>query len=77
MKIPEQGFTRLSGIFNLSKKYSPQELNRACEAAIRCSSYSYKYVKQWLKDNAIEQSKSVSKPENIQHENLQGKQAFE
>jgi transposase len=43
-----QAFRRCVGILNLSRKYSPEHLERACSIAVEDKRFSYKYIKNLL-----------------------------
>jgi len=77
LAIPEQGFHRLSGIYSLANKYSSENLDRACKAAIGSQLYSCKYVKNWLENNCETVSKEEKNKRIIKHENLRQRQEFQ
>jgi len=47
-KYPEQGFKSCVGIIGLSKKYSKERVNNACNIAISHKEYTYKFVNNLL-----------------------------
>ena len=75
---PEQGYRASLGILRLSKRYSPERLEKACQRALACRSHSYRSVESMLK-NRLEDQPLPSK--NIiplpRHENLRGSSYFQ
>ena len=70
----EHGYRACLGILRLSKKYSPQRLEKACARALCIGGISYKSVKSILKNHLDEQEIAVEKinSKSIRHENIRG-----
>jgi len=75
---PEQGYRACLGILRLSKRYSPERLEKACARALACRSHSYRSVESILKNRLEDQPLP---PRNIiplpRHENLRGSSYFQ
>lgn len=75
---PEQGYRACLGILRLSKRYSPQRLEKACTRALACRSHSYRSIDSILKNHLEDQPLP---PRNIiplpRHENLRGSSYFQ
>lgn len=70
----EHGYRACLGILRLSKKYSPQRLEKACARALYIGGISYRSVKSILKNHLDEQEIGVEKinSKSIRHENIRG-----
>ena len=74
---PEQAYKICMGIFNLTKYYGQERVNRACGRALQFNYYSYKAVKNIL-DKGLDRMEetSVMSVELPAHENVRGGQYF-
>ena len=72
-KYPEQAYKSCLGIIRLEKSFSADRLNDACHRALLYNVYSYKGVKNILKNgmDKVKQPRTVSEPPK-QHENIRG-----
>jgi transposase len=70
----EHGYRACLGILRLSKKYSPQRLEKACEKALLIGGLSYRSVKSILQNHLDEQETDSEKisSKSIRHENIRG-----
>lgn len=70
----EHGYRACLGILRLSKKYTPQRLEKACARALYIGGISYRSVKSILKNHLDEQEIAVDKlsSKSIKHENIRG-----
>jgi len=75
----EQAYRVCLGLLNLSRTYSSERINNACEIANQNSLYRLKHIKSILLSN---QDKRVSESQQVQpelpqhHENIRGSQSF-
>jgi hypothetical protein len=75
---PEQNYKTCDGLLNLYSKTSPDIFNQACNHALDCKCYSYRFI---LK--IIENFNKTGGPELIpelpspKHENIRGKEYYE
>ena len=70
----EHGYRACLGILHLSKKYSPQRLEKACARALYIGGISYRSVKSILKNHLDGQevvSEKISS-RSVRHENIRG-----
>ena len=79
-KYPEQSYKTCLGILNLPKHHGPDgklRLDKACRRSMLYGSYSYKSIKNILKNNLdqIEQQELFSEP-LPEHENIRGKDYY-
>lgn len=75
---PEQNYRTCDGLFNLHKKTDSELFKRACQIAIECGSYSYKYllrIIENLQKNPISESEKKSEPLPA-HNNIRGKEYY-
>lgn len=70
----EHGYRACLGILRLSKKYSPQRLEKACERALFIGGISYRSVKSILQNHLDEQEADSEKisVKSTRHENIRG-----
>jgi transposase len=70
----EHGYRACLGILRLSKKYSPQRLENACERALCIGGISYRSVKSILKNHLDKQQIDTEKTnsKSITHKNIRG-----
>lgn len=77
-KHPQQGFNSGLGIISLKKKYSPQQVEKACARALSCNAHGYGYVKsileKGLEEIPVEQERDNPLPF---HENIRGSEYFQ
>lgn len=75
-KYPEQLYRTCDGILSLSRKIPRDTFIKACEIAIENHHYSYKFLKQLIENNMIENTpKPIVKP-LPKHTNIRGAQAY-
>lgn len=76
---PQLSFDKCAGIlYGMKKKYSPDEIERACQHALRLKTPTYRLVKELLAvglDNLPSQV-LLELSTNIQHENIRGAQYY-
>jgi len=74
---PEQNYRTCDGLLNLHRKTDPEIFNKACEQAISCQCYSYRFILKIienLKKHSPEQTHLNPLPE---HENIRGKNYYQ
>ena len=70
---PEQGFRSALGVMRLSKKYSPQRVEAACERALQLKSFSYKSVESMLSHGLDQRPLRAPSPRaHVAHRNIRG-----
>ena len=72
---PEQAFKVCMGILHLAKEYDPVRLNKACCRALSFGMYSYKRVKNILKQGLEEETQhelEMAEPQVLSHKNIRG-----
>lgn len=75
-KYPEQLYRTCDGILSLSRKIPRDTFIKACEIALENHHYSYKFLKQLIENNMIENTpKPIVKP-LPKHTNIRGAQAY-
>ena len=75
---PEQGFKVCLGILNMSKEYGGLRLNKACKRSIYFHNYSYKGVKNILKNGLEDMELDEELPYQSlpEHENIRGNKYY-
>jgi transposase len=72
---PEQGFRSALGIMRLTKTYSPERVEMACDRALAVQAYAYKSVKSILKNGLDRQPVLLHNPGDLpasSHPNIRG-----
>ncbi len=75
---PEQNYRSCDGLLSLARKTKPEVFNLACNYAIECKTYSYKFI-----INVIENHKHISSQQEEQlvnipdHKNIRGKEYYQ
>jgi hypothetical protein len=73
---PEQAYKTCLGILNLAKKYDKKRLNKACRRAIEFQHYSYKGIRNILKNKTEEQQLDCFEP-FPEHKNIRGNRYYQ
>jgi hypothetical protein len=74
---PEQNYRTCDGLFSLYRKTDLEIFNRACQEAIECQSYSYKFVQRII-ENLNKQPDQVTPASALpDHENIRGREYYE
>lgn len=74
---PEQNYKSCDGLFSLYRKTDLAIFNRACQEAIECQSYSYKFIQRII-ENLNKQPDQVSQATpSPDHENIRGREYYE
>lgn len=76
---PETAYKRAMGIIQLHRDYSSERLNNACQIALNVETYSYKRIKNILKNNQdkdFEPLKDESQTHIPFHSNIRGASAY-
>jgi len=73
---PEQNYRTCDGLFNLYRKTSPDIFNKACELAIECKSYSYKFVLKIIENISLSKVQDKSQEPLPVHSNIRGKDYY-
>jgi transposase len=75
---PEQNYRSCDGLFSLCRKTNPGIFNKACDIAMECGCYSYKYLLQVI-ENLKKQPKQPGE-ENLkplpEHSNIRGRDYY-
>ena len=71
---PEQGFRACLGVLQLAKKHGKEELEKACDRAVRIKAFRWKSVQSILQQNLQRKPLSGSRKSTltIAHENVRG-----
>ncbi len=73
---PEQNYRTCDGLFSLHRKTDPQIFNKACQEALSCETYSYKFILRVIENfrkNPPGENKEKPLPD---HENIRGKDYY-
>jgi len=74
---PQQAYRSCLGILNLGKTYSAEHLELACDLALKMETYSYKAVKNILKNKKdMLDEVVISQKEPISHKHVRGKNYY-
>ena len=73
---PEQNYRTCEGLFNLYRKTSAEIFTKACELAIECKSYSYKFVLNIIENMSLSQDKGKVQDPLPVHSNIRGKDYY-
>jgi hypothetical protein len=74
---PEQNYNTCDGLFSLHRKTDPEIFEKACQNAIECSSYSYKFIQRII-ENLNSQPDQETAPSPLpDHENIRGRDYYE
>lgn len=74
-RYPEQLYRTCDGLFSLFRKTPLETFEKACQIAIEHENYSYRFIKNLLTNNMVEEQQAEDKtlPE---HENIRGKNYY-
>jgi hypothetical protein len=75
-RLPEQNYRTCDGLFSLRRKTDPEIFNKACQEALSCESYSYKFILRVIENfkiNPPEENKTKPLPN---HQNIRGKNYY-
>jgi transposase len=76
-KPPEQSYRTCDGLLRLQKMTPADAFARACEIAIDCRNFSYKFVERILKNKMEDQQDSPPKEQALPvHTNIRGKEYY-
>ena len=76
-RFPEQNYKTCDGFFNLYRKTSPEIFSRACNEALECKTYSYRFLMriiEHMNKNPEIENPPAPLPE---HENIRGKEYYQ
>lgn len=76
-RFPEQNYKTCDGFFNLYRKTSPEIFSRACNEALECKTYSYRFLMriiEHMNKNPEIENPPAPLPE---HENIRGKAYYQ
>lgn len=74
---PEQNYNTCDGLFSLQKKTNPEIFNRACQAALDCKSYSYKFIQRIIENFSKLPDQETTITPLPDHENIRGKEYYQ
>jgi hypothetical protein len=72
---PEQNYRTCDGLFNLHRKTDPIVFAKACQEAISCKCYSYKFIMKVIENYKSQPNQQVDKP-LPEHSNIRGKEYY-
>ena len=72
---PEQNYRTCDGLFNLHRKTDPKVFEKACQEAISCKCYSYKFIMKVIENFKSQPNEQVNKP-LPEHSNIRGKEYY-
>lgn len=77
-KYPEQLYRTCEGILKLSKQTDHQKFIKACEIAIKCTNYSYGFLKRILENKMVEATDDgeVAQRPLPKHNNIRGASSY-
>lgn len=74
---PEQNYNTCDGLFSLHRKTDPEIFEKACQDALECRSYSYKFIQRII-ENLNSQPDQEETPSPLpDHENIRGRDYYE
>ena len=74
---PEQLYRTCDGLLSISRKTTPEQLEKACSIAIEYKNFNYKFILNIIQNNMCDYSiAQPSKPLPV-HENIRGKHYYE
>lgn len=75
---PEQNYRSCDGLFSLYRKTAPEIFNRACDIAIECGCYSYKYLLGVIENlKKMPEQPTEENPKSLpDHDNIRGKDFY-
>ncbi len=74
---PEQNYKTCDGLFSLYRKTDPEIFNRACQIAIECGSYSYKFIQRIIENLNKQPDQETSINPLPDHKNIRGREYYE
>lgn len=74
---PEQNYKTCDGLFSLYRQTDPEIFNRACQIAIECGSYSYKFIQRIIENLNKQPDQETSINPLPDHKNIRGKEYYE
>ncbi len=75
-RIPEQLYRSCDGLFSLYKRTPLDTFNKACQIAIECGYYNYRFVSNVIKNKMTEYVQEVSHQHLPEHKNIRGKEYY-
>lgn len=76
-RFPEQNYKTCDGLFNLYRKTSPVIFSRACNEALECKTYSYRFLLRII-ENMNKYPERETPPAPLpEHENIRGKEYYQ
>jgi transposase len=74
---PEQNYRTCDGFFSLYRKTPPDIFERACQEAISCQCYSYKFIQNIITNLKLHNPQPQEEPRALpQHNNIRGKEYY-
>jgi len=74
---PEQNYRSCDGLFSLYRQTDPEIFNRACQIAIECGSYSYKFIQRIIENLNKQPDQETSINPLPDHKNIRGREYYE
>jgi hypothetical protein len=73
---PEQNYKSCDGLFSLYRQTDPAIFNRACQIAIECKSYSYKFIQRIIENLNKQPDQETPVTPLPDHENIRGREYY-
>jgi transposase len=74
---PEQNYLSCDGLFSLHSKTDPELFNKACQEAIECESYSYRFILKIIENLKAQPQKEKKDTPLPEHKNIRGKDYYQ
>ena len=75
-RYPEQLYRSCDGLFSLERKTEPERFEKACQMALDCQNYTYRFVMNVLENKMTEAQDTISEKPLPKHNNLRGKEHY-
>jgi transposase len=76
-RYPEQLYRSCDGLFSLERKTEPERFKKACQMALDCQNYTYRFVMNVLENKMTEAQETLSEKPLPKHKNLRGKEHYQ
>ena len=73
---PEQLYRQCDGLLSLARKSDRTIFDKACTKAHLAEIYSYQFIQNMIKNNAVEMDEPTPQEPAIKHQNIRGKESF-
>ena len=76
-RYPEQLYRSCDGLFSLERKTEPELFKKACQMALDCQHYTYRFVMNVLENKMTGAQEPVCEKPLPRHKNLRGKEHYQ